>query len=372
MDKPPRLRTRRIELGKVPVGGGAPVSIQSMANTDARDVSATLRQLQALSSAGCQIARLAVPDMEAAEALRGILEASPLPVVADIHFDYRLALASIKAGVHGIRINPGNIGSSDRVKALAEAAGAAGIPIRVGSNSGSLPKGLLESKLSSGLSKEDALAEALVDSALAQAALLESFGFSKIKISLKASSVPATVAACRLLSARSDYPQHIGVTEAGSVWRGAIKSAVGIGTLLMEGIGDTLRVSLTADPVEEVKAAIAILEAAGLRKAEPELVSCPTCGRTEVDLIALAAKVESLVDSLKASGKRIRLSKIAVMGCAVNGPGEASDADLGIAGGKGKFVLFKFGRQVASLSESEAFDALKKEILAASEDLKPS
>ncbi len=367
MKQPPRLRTRRIEIGEVPVGGGAPVSIQSMANTDTRDVAASLRQAESLAAAGCQILRFAVPDIAAAEALSSIVSASPLPVVADIHFDHRLALASIRSGVHAIRINPGNIGGPEKVKALAEAAGEAGIPIRVGSNSGSLPKGLLEAKLSSGLSKEDAMAEALVAAALEQAALLESFGFSKIKVSLKASSVVATVAACRLFPERSDYPLHIGVTEAGTAWRGAVKSAVGIGTLLMEGIGDTLRVSLTADPVEEVKAAVAILEAAGLRKSEPEIVSCPTCGRTEVDLIALAAKVEELVDSLKASGLRVKLSKIAVMGCAVNGPGEASDADLGIAGGKGKFILFKFGKQIACLPESEAFEALAREIRASAQ-----
>ena len=363
MTPPPRARTRQVKIGKVAIGGGSPVSIQSMANTDTRDSATTLAQIRSLASAGCEIARLAVPDMLAAEALRDIVSQSPLPIVADIHFDYRLALASIKSGVHAIRINPGNIGSADKVKALAEAAGEAGITIRVGSNSGSLPKGLLEAKLKKGLSREDALAESLVDAALEQAKLLESFSFHSIKVSLKASSVAATVAACRRFVEASDYPLHLGVTEAGTVWRGSIKSAVGIGTLLMEGIGDTIRVSLTADPVEEVRTALAILEATGLRKQLPEIVSCPTCGRTEVDLIGLAARVESFVEDLKASGRIVKLSKIAVMGCCVNGPGEAADADLGIAGGKGKFVLFKFGHQVATLSETDAFEELKKEIL---------
>ncbi len=356
-------------MGDVPIGGGAPVSVQSMANTGTRDPKATLAQIRCLFKAGCQIVRVAVPDMEAAEALHGIVSSSPMPVVADIHFDHRLALASIKAGVGGVRINPGNIGSKVKVKAVAEAAGEAGIPIRVGSNSGSLPKGLLESKVSKGLSRDDAMAESLVEAALEEAKLLESFGFDRIKVSLKASSVPVTVAACRRFSEVSDYPLHLGVTEAGTLFRGTIKSAVGIGTLLMEGIGDTLRVSLTADPVEEIKVAIAILEAAGLRSPMPEIVSCPTCGRTEVDLIGMASKVEAFVESVKASGKRINLSKIAVMGCAVNGPGEASDADLGIAGGRGKFILFKFGRQVASLPESEAFEALKNEILSATKTI---
>ena len=344
------------------------MSIQSMANTDTRDVSATLEQIGRLASAGCQIVRLVVPDMTAAEALSDITVHSPIPVVADIHFDYRLALASIRSGVHAIRINPGNIGSPEKVMALSDLAGEAGIAIRVGSNSGSLPKGLLEERLDKGLSREDAMAEALVAAALQQARLLESYRFTRIKVSLKASSVQATVAACRLFTKVSDYPLHLGVTEAGTIWRGAIKSAVGIGTLLMEGIGDTIRVSLTADPVEEVKTAIAILESTGLRKAKPEIVSCPTCGRTEVDLIGLAAKIEDFIDGLKASGLTINLSKIAVMGCAVNGPGEASDADLGIAGGKGKFVLFKFGQPVVTLNEAEAFEALKKEILASCEN----
>ncbi len=359
----PRERSRRVNVGSVAVGGGAPVSIQSMTNVDTRDVAASLAQIRALTGAGCQIVRLAVPDLRAAEALKDIVSASPAPLVADIHFDHRLALASIKAGVHAIRINPGNIGSSEKVRELAEAAGEAGVCIRVGSNSGSLPKGLFEAKLARGLSHDAALAEALVDASLEQAKLLESYSFRAIKVSLKASSVVATVAACRRFVELSDYPLHLGVTEAGGAWRGAIKSAVGIGTLLLEGIGDTIRVSLTADPLEEVKAAIAILEAAGLRKPCPEIVSCPTCGRTEVDLIGMAARVEALVERLKASGKKIGLAKIAVMGCCVNGPGEASDADLGIAGGKGNFMLFEKGRRLATLPESEAFAELERRIL---------
>ncbi len=364
MKPQPREKTRKLKLGSVEIGGGAPVSIQSMANTSTSDVTATLEQINALASAGCQIVRLAVPDMDAADALSDIVVHSPVPIVADIHFDYRLALASIRSGVHGIRINPGNIGSRDKILAVSDAAGEAGIPIRVGANSGSLPKGLFEEKLSKGLSRDAAMGEALADAALQQAKLLESFRFDKIKVSLKASSVRATVAACRRFVQISDYPLHLGVTEAGTAWRGTIKSAVGIGTLLMEGIGDTIRVSLTADPLEEVKAAIAILEATGLRKQQPEIVSCPTCGRTEVDLIGLAERIEIFVEGLKASGRAVNLSKIAVMGCAVNGPGEASDADLGIAGGKGKFVLFKFGQPLVTLSEADAFEALKKEILA--------
>jgi (E)-4-hydroxy-3-methylbut-2-enyl-diphosphate synthase len=286
-------------------------------------------------------------------------------VIADILFDYRLAINSIKSGVAGIRINPGNIGGGDKVKLVAEAAGEAGIPIRVGANSGSLPTGLLESKQNDGLSFKEALAESLVESAEFQCRLLENFGFNGIKVSLKASDVAVSVEAYRAFAERFDYPLHLGITEAGTFRRGVVKSAIGIGALLLEGIGDTIRVSLTADPIEEVKTAKDILESIGLRQARPEIVSCPTCGRTEIDLVALALKVENLIDTIKAEGKEIALSKIAVMGCIVNGPGEAKDADLGIAGGKDKVLLFKHGEPVGTFPESEGFLKLQEEIMKA-------
>ena len=360
-----RRQTKQIKVGWVPVGGGAPVSIQSMTNTDTRNAAASLEQIRRLAGAGCEIVRLAVPDMTAAETMKDIVQGSPIPVIADIHFDYRLALRSIESGVHGIRINPGNIGSADRVRAVVEAAGEAGIPIRVGANAGSLPKGLLEQKLAKGMSHDDALADALTDAVMEQIHILENCHFDLIKVSLKASSVPVTVKACRIFSERSDYPLHIGVTEAGTVRRGTLKSAVGIGTLLLEGIGDTMRVSLTADPVEEVHAARAILETVGLRPAYPEIVSCPTCGRTAYDMFSLADQVEKFVNELKASGRQIHMKKLAVMGCVVNGPGEARDAELGIAGGGegGKLVIFRYGKPFQILSEAEAFETLKKYIL---------
>ena len=349
----PRRNSRKVMIGAVPVGGGSPVTVQSMCNTDTRDAEATLAQIRRLAEAGCEIIRVAVPDMAAAEALRKIAAESPLPVVADIHFDYRLALAAIAAGAAEIRINPGNLSGEDRIRQVAEAAGNANIPIRVGSNAGSVRPELL--KLG--------LAEALTHSALDQCALLEKFGFHSIKVSLKASDVPATVAACRCFAERSDLPLHIGVTEAGTPARGIIKSAVGIGALLLDGIGDTIRVSLTADPVEEVRAGIRILESCGLRSAAPEIVSCPTCGRTRIDLAGLAGKVESLVDGIKRGGGRISLRKIAVMGCVVNGPGEARDADIGLAGGDGKVVVFRRGEPVGTFDEEAGFAFLREEIL---------
>ena len=358
----PARTTRRINVGGVAIGGGAPVSLQSMTNTNTADAAATLAQIRRLASAGCDIIRCAIPDEAAVNALPEILAGSPIPVIGDIHFDYRLALGAIRAGIHGIRINPGNIGSADRVRAVAEAAGEAGIPIRVGANSGSLPKGLLERKLASGLDRREAMAQALSEAALEQVKLLEQFGFTKVKVSLKSSSVTSTVAACRYFAKISDIPLHIGITEAGPPSVGIVKSAVGIGTLLMEGIGETMRVSLTADPLREITAGLAILEAAGLRKAEPEIVSCPTCGRTRINLEALATEVNDFVESLKASGKRIGLKKIAVMGCAVNGPGEASDADLGLAGGEGRAVVFQNGVVVRTLPEKDALEFLKKAI----------
>lgn len=355
-------KTRKINVGPVAIGGGAPVSLQSMTNTCTADPVATLAQIRELANAGCDIVRCAVPDGAALHTLPEILAGSPIPVIADIHFDYRLALGAIKAGVHGIRINPGNIGSPDRVRAVAEAAGEAGIPIRAGANSGSLPKGLYDSKLASGLAPRDAMAQALAEAALEQVKLLERYGFRQIKVSLKSSSVVSTVDACRRFAEISDIPLHIGITEAGIPASGIIKSAVGIGALLMEGIGETMRVSLTADPVEEIRAGLLILEAAGLRRAEPEIVSCPTCGRTRINLTRLATEVYDHVEHLKRSGKRINLRKIAVMGCVVNGPGEAHDADIGLAGGDCKAVLFRSGMVIATLPEQEALEQLKNEI----------
>ena len=357
-----RITTRQVKVGTVAVGGGAPVSIQSMCNVPTSDAVAVLAQTRKLANAGCQITRCATPDQAALDALPEILASTPIPIVADIHFDYKLALGAISAGIHAVRINPGNIGASDRVQKVAEAAGEAGIPIRVGANSGSLPKGLYESKLQAGLPPEDAMAESLAEAALNQAAMLEQFGFRDIVVSLKSSSPFATVLACRAFAERSDLPQHIGVTEAGIPAHGIIKSAVGIGTLLMEGIGDTMRVSLTSDPVQEVRTAISILESCGLRDAEPELVSCPTCGRTKIDLESIAAEINDFINVLKAQGSRIALKKVAVMGCIVNGPGEASHADIGLAGGDGKAAVFSKGTVIATLPERKAVEFLKNEI----------
>ena len=342
-----RNETRRITVGGIPMGGGAPIPVQSMCNTDTRDAAATLAQIRRLAEAGCEIIRVAVPDMAAADALKEICAESPLPVVADIHFDYRLALAAAENGAAKIRINPGNIGGEDRVRAVAEICGKRGIPIRIGINAGSLEKRLLE--------KYGApTAEALVESAAGHAALLEQFGFTDICLSLKASNVPLTVAACRLASERFPYPLHLGVTETGTLRQGTVQSAAGIGAMLLEGIGDTIRVSLTADPVEEVYAGIAILKACGLRKQGVKVISCPTCGRTEIDLIAAATEVEQRLSGCS------RDITVAVMGCVVNGPGEAREADYGLAGGKGQAALFRKGEIVATVPETEMVSALLK------------
>ena len=359
-----KVVSRQIMVGEVPVGGGAPVTIQSMTNTDTRNAAATLAQIREVAEAGCEIIRVAVPDEMAVAALPEIIAGSPIPVIADIHFDYRLALGAMGAGIHGIRINPGNIGGADQVRKVAEAAAAQRIPLRVGANSGSLQEGLLEEKLRRGIPHTQAMAEALVDSALEECAILEKHGFDQIKVSLKASDVAATFAACRMWVERSDYPLHLGVTEAGTPKRGIIKSAAGIGGLLLLGIGDTIRVSLTASPVEEVKAAKILLESVGLRQASPEIVSCPTCGRTEIDLIVLAGQVESMVESLQAQGKKIKLRKIAVMGCVVNGPGEAKDADLGITGGKDKIILFRKGETLGVFPVAAGLARFQEELLA--------
>jgi len=338
--------TRQIRVGDVLIGGNAPVSIQSMLNIKTTDVEGCLAQINALSDAGCQIARLAIPDMEAAKAFGSIVDRSPLPLVADIHFDYRLAIAAAEAGAAKIRINPGNIGGEERVKAVVDCCRAHKIPIRIGVNGGSLEKKLLERYGSP-------TAQALVDSAFSHIALLENCGFFDICVSMKSSDVPVMMEAYRLFSERSSYPLHVGVTETGTEYMGTIKSAVGIGGLLCMGIGDTIRVSLTADPLHEIEAAKAILRAAGLRKEGINIVACPTCGRTQIDLIGLARRVE---DALKGCKKNLT---VAVMGCVVNGPGEARQADLGIAGGDGCGVLFVKGE----LKEKMPYDELLPRLL---------
>ena len=340
-----RDNTRKISVGGVNIGGGAAVSVQSMCNTKTWDVEATVAQIKAMKAAGCDIVRIAVPDMAAARAISDIKEGVDMPLVADIHFDYRLALEAAARGIDKIRINPGNIGGEENVKAVADACRRRGIPIRIGVNAGSLEQRLLEKY-------GHPCPEAMVESAAGHAALLEKFGFYDICLSLKASSVPLTIAAYRMAAECFEYPLHLGVTETGTEWNGTIQSAVGIGTLLSEGIGNTVRVSLTADPVREVSTGIAILKAAGVRKGGVRFVSCPTCGRTEIDLISLANKVEGLVRGLD------RDITVAVMGCVVNGPGEAREADYGIAGGKNKGILFKKGQVLGTYPYDELCDAL--------------
>ena len=337
--------TKQIHVGGVPIGGGAPVTIQSMTNTPTQDAAATLAQIRALAGAGCEIVRVAVPDLESARAVEKIKAESPLPVVVDIHFDYKLALEAIAAGADKVRINPGNIGGEDRVKAVADACRSRGIPIRVGGNGGSLERDILAKY-------GRVCPEAMVESAFRHIRLLNKFDFDDICISLKSSSVPVTMRACQLMREQSSYPLHIGVTEAGTVRMGTLKSAVGVGGLLALGIGDTMRVSLSADPVEEVYAARDILKAAGLRREGPELVSCPTCGRTRINLIALANQVEQ---RLKTVDKPIT---VAVMGCAVNGPGEAASADCGIAGGVDEGLLFQRGKIIRKVPQDQLVDAL--------------
>ena len=345
----PRKQTRQLKLGSVRIGGGAPIVVQSMTNTDTRDVEATLGQIKRLHDAGCEIVRVAVPDETAAKALRVIHDASPIPVIADIHFDYRLALMALEAGLEGLRINPGNIGERKNVEMVVDAAKARGAVIRVGVNSGSVEKRLLEQY-------GGPTPQAMVESALGHVRILEEHGFYDTKISIKSSSVLNTIECYRLLSQRCDYPLHLGVTEAGGVLRGAIKSSVGMGVLLSEGIGDTLRVSLTAAPEEEMTVAWELLRALGLRQRGPEIISCPTCGRTEIDLIGLAQEVE----------RRLRTEnapiKVAVMGCVVNGPGEAREADLGIAGGDGEGLIFRRGEILRKVPQERLVDELMDEI----------
>ena len=341
--------TKKISVGGVTIGGGAPVLIQSMCNTKTENVSATIDQIHRLETAGCEIIRVAVPDMEAAKAIGAIKSKIHIPLVADIHFDYKLALECADQGIDKIRINPGNIGGEDRVKAVADACRKGNIPIRIGVNGGSLEKELLQKY-------GGVCAEALVESAMGHVSLLNKFDFDDICISVKCSSVPLTMSAYRLLSERCDYPLHLGVTEAGTPSMGMVKSAMGIGGLLCMGIGDTLRVTLTADPVEEIYAAKKILRAAGLRQEGPNLIACPTCGRTNIDLIPMAEEVERrLIDCTKPI-------TVAVMGCAVNGPGEASAADVGIAGGNNEGLLFRKGEIIRKIPQQQLVDALMEEI----------
>ena len=337
-----RRKSRQIYIGKVPIGGNALISVQSMTNTDTRDVNATVKQILALEHAGCEIVRLAVINEEAAVALKKIKALTKIPLIADIHFDYRLALLAMDNGVDGLRINPGNIGGSERVKKVVAKAKEINIPIRIGVNAGSLEKELLEKY-------KGVTAQALVESALKHISILEKENFINIKVSLKSSHVPLMLESYRLLANKVDYAMHIGVTEAGTYERGVIKSAVGIGILLSEGIGDTIRVSLTGDPIREIKAAYEILRALTLRERGPEIISCPTCGRTEVALEKLALQIEDHVEKLNIT----KPLKIAVMGCVVNGPGEAREADIGIAGGKGEGLIFKHGQVIKKVKESE-------------------
>lgn len=341
-----REQTKQIMVGGIPVGGGAAVTVQSMCNTRTDDAGATLAQMRTLKAAGCDIIRVAVPDMAAAAALPEIMAEAPMPVVADIHFDHRLALEAARAGVSAIRINPGNIGSRDRVEAVANICAERNIPIRIGVNSGSVEKSVLAQY-------GGPTPEALVESAAREIALLAEIGFENVALSVKASDVPTAVAAYRLAAERFACPLHIGITEAGTSYSGLVNSSVGIGTLLMEGIGDTIRVSLTADPVEEVRAGIAILKSCGLRRQGVKLVSCPTCGRTRIDLIGLARAAEKRLAAVE------RDITVAVMGCEVNGPGEAREADFGMAGGKGFGSLFVKGKVVRTkIPENELLDAL--------------
>ncbi len=344
-----RKQTRQISVGKIKIGGGAPISIQSMTNTKTHDITATVEQIQRLSEAGCDIVRVAVPDMVAAKNLGAIISAVDVPIVADIHFDYKLALESIAQGVAALRLNPGNIGGAAHVREVVKSARAAKIPIRIGVNAGSLSRKLLAKY-------GGATAEALVESALEHVAILEAEEFFDIKISLKAHDVPLTLAAYRLMSAKKNYPLHVGITEAGTINTGVIKSAVGIGALLAEGIGDTIRVSLTGDPVVEVEVAKEILKSLGLRDGGVTLIACPTCGRTRIDLPKIAAQVEEKISGIEKS------LTVAVMGCVVNGPGEARTADVGIAGADGEGIIFRKGVIVRKVPESELVAELFKEI----------
>lgn len=340
-----RKKTRRIMVGDVAVGGGAPISVQSMTNTKTDDVQATVEQIRQLTQAGCEIVRVAVPDQAAADAIPRIKKQITIPLVADIHFDYRLAIASARGGADGLRFNPGNIGSQRNIRALVDCAKDGGIPIRIGVNAGSLEKDILDRY-------QGVTAAGMVESAMRHAGLLQDLDFQDIKISIKASDVPRTLEAYRLLSRRTDLPLHVGVTEAGSLYSGIVKSALGIGTLLAEGIGDTLRVSLTRDPVEEIRVGFEILRALDIRHRGPEIISCPTCGRCDIPLFTIVERVE------KALMTRSTPVKLAIMGCVVNGPGEAREADIGVAGGSGVGILFKKGKVVKKFPEDQLVEVV--------------
>lgn len=344
-----RKKTRKLRVGNIYIGGDAPISIQSMTNTKTSDVEATVKQIKALEEAGCEIVRVAVPDMAAAEAISEIKKQISIPLVADIHFNYELALKSMENGVDKIRINPGNIGSKEKVMKVVSMAKEKGVPIRIGVNSGSLEKDILNKY-------GHVTAEGLVESALGHVRILEELDFHDIVISIKSTDVPMAFEAYRLISKKTDYPLHIGITEAGTVYRGTIKSAVGIGAMLLSGIGDTIRVSLTGDPVEEIKAAKEILRACGLYNKGVQFISCPTCGRTQIDLISIAEKVEKALENCE------KPIKVAVMGCVVNGPGEAREADIGIAGGRDSAVIFRKGEILRKVPEGEIVEALLDEI----------
>jgi (E)-4-hydroxy-3-methylbut-2-enyl-diphosphate synthase len=344
-----RRKTRKVWVGKVAIGGGAPISVQSMTKTDTRDVSSTIRQIKKLEKAGCEIIRVAVPDMEAACALARIKRSINIPLVADIHFDYKLALKAVEFGVDKLRINPGNIGQAWKVKEIVKTASERKIPIRIGVNAGSVPRDILAKY-------KKTSPQALVESAIRQIRILEDLNFNDIVISVKAFDVPTTIRAYELISKKTDYPLHLGITEAGLPQAGSIRSALGIGLLLAQGIGDTIRVSLTGDPVEEVKVGYEILKSLNLREYGPTIISCPTCGRCEIDLISLTKKVEQKVRNIKAP------LKIAVMGCVVNGPGEARYADIGIAGGKGYGLLFSKGKEIGKVKEKGLVKALLNEV----------
>ena len=344
-----RKQVREVKIGDVLIGGTNPVAIQSMCNTDTRDIKSTVKQILDLEKAGCEIIRVAVPDMEAAEAIKGIKKEIHIPLVADIHFDYRLALKAMEGGIDKIRINPGNIGDESRIKQVVDMAKSRHIPIRIGVNSGSLEKYLVEKY-------KGVTPRGLVESALNHVRILEKYNFEDIVVSIKASSVPFSIEAYSILSDEIPYPLHVGITEAGTTWSGTVKSAVGIGAILSRGIGDTIRVSLTGDPVDEIYAAKEILKDLGMRKFGIEFVSCPTCGRTQIDLISIAKEVEQKCKNID---KNI---KVAVMGCVVNGPGEAKEADIGIAGGKGEGLIFKKGEILRKVPEEILVSELMKEI----------
>jgi (E)-4-hydroxy-3-methylbut-2-enyl-diphosphate synthase len=344
-----RKQTRGLRVGEVTVGSGAPIRVQSMTNTKTHDVAATVAQIQRLEAVGCEIVRVAVPDMAAAQAIQAIKAEIKIPLIADIHFDHRLAVAAARAGADGLRINPGNIGGDSKVRAVVDVAKERGLPIRIGVNAGSLEKDLLDEK-------GHATAQGMVTSALRHVALLQRYDFHQIKVSLKASDVPRTVAAYRLMAETTDLPLHLGVTEAGTLISGCVKSALGIGMLLAEGIGDTIRVSLTRDPAEEVRVAYEILRSLSLRQRGPEIISCPTCGRCDIDLFKVVEAVEQEILT-----REIPI-KLAVMGCVVNGPGEAREADIGIAGGAGLGILFRKGKVIRKVPQAELVDALLAEI----------